>query len=62
MLVVDGQFVFFIDVPIQDRAQQLQIFEIFDLPVQQGKVSAQYKIENKYIGVTYGEMIAVMIT
>ena len=62
MLVADEIFLLFIDFPIQDRAKELQIYEIFNLPVPHGDVSAQYKINNKYIGVTYDEMQAAMIT
>ena len=32
ILVAAGQFLLLTDVPIQDRAQQLQIYEIFNLP------------------------------
>ena len=60
MLVGDGQFLFLLDVPIWDRAQQLQVYEIFNIPVQHGNLSAQYKINNKYIGVTYDETQAVI--
>ena len=62
MLVADGQFLLLIDLPMQDRAQKLQIYEIFNLQVPHADVSAQYKIKNKYIGVTYDETQAVMIT
>ena len=62
MLVADGQFLLLIDVPIQDRAQQLQIYEIFNLPFQHGDVSAQNKISNIYIGIKYDKTQAVMIT
>ena len=55
-------FLLLIDVPIQDRAQQLQIYDIFNLPVPHGDVSGQYKFGNKYIGVTNNEIQAVMIT
>ena len=47
MLVANGQFLLLIDVPLQDRAQQIQIHKIFNLPVPYGGVSAQYKIDNK---------------
>ena len=36
VLVADGQFSLFIDVPIQDRAEHHQIYEIFNLPVPHG--------------------------
>ena len=62
VLVADGQFLLLIDVPIHDRAQQPEIYEIFNLPVPHGNVSAKYKINDKYIGITYDEMQAVMIT
>ena len=62
VLVADGHFLLLIDVPIQDRAQQIQIHEIFNLQVPHGNVSAQYKIDNKYVAVTYDETLAVMIT
>ena len=50
------------DVPIQDRPQQLHIYIISNLPVPHGDVSARYEINNKYIGITYDETQAVMIT
>ena len=50
-----------IDVPIQNRGQQLQIYEVFNLPVLHGYLSAQYIINHKYIGVTYDETKAVAI-
>ena len=56
VLIAEGQFLLLIDVPIQNRAQQLQMYEIFNLPV-----SAQYKINHMYIGVTYDETKAVAI-
>ena len=44
-----------------NRAQQLQICEIFNLIVPHSDISAQYKISYKYIGATYDEMKAVVI-
>ena len=38
ILIADGQFLLLIDVPVQDRAQQLQIYEVFNLPVLHGDV------------------------
>ena len=62
MLVADGQYLLLTDVLLQDRAQQYQVYEIFNLPVSHGYVLAQYKINNKYIGDTYDETQAVVIT
>ena len=62
MLVADRQFLLPNDVPIQDRTQQVQICEIFSLPVAHGAMSAKYKISDKYIGITYYKTQAVVIT
>ena len=52
MLVEENQFLLLIDVPIQDRAQQIQIYKIINLPVPVG---------NKYLGVTYDRTKAMDI-
>ena len=62
MLVAEELFLLLTDVPIQDRAQQLQIYEIFNLPVPHGVVSATYEISDKYMGITYDKTQAVVIT
>ena len=46
-VLVAEQFLLLIDVPIQDRTQQLQIYESFKLPVPHGNMSARYKINEK---------------
>ena len=53
MLVEESQFLLLIDVPIQDRAQQIQIYKIINLPVPVGNYSMRYTMDNKYLGVTY---------
>ena len=45
VLIADRQFLLLIDVPIQNRAQQLQIYDIFSLPVPHSNLSAQYEIK-----------------
>ena len=60
MLVVGEQFLLLIDVSIQDRAQQLQIYEIFNLQVSHTDMSARCKINGKYIGITYDKTEAVL--
>ena len=62
VLIADRQFLLLIDVPIQNRTQQLQIYEVFSLPVPHSNLSAEYKVNYKYIGVTYDETKAVAIT
>ena len=53
VLVEENQFLLLIDVPIQDRAQQIQIYKIINLPVPVGNYSMRYTMDNKYLGVTY---------
>ena len=62
VLVAEEQFFLLIDVPTQDRAQQLQIYEIVIPPVPHVDISARYKISDKYIGITFEETQAVVIT
>ena len=61
VLIAEGQFLLLIIVLIQNRAQQLQIYEVCNLPVLHSNISAQYKINHRYIGVTYDETKAVAI-
>ena len=62
VLITEGQFLLLINVPIQNRAQQLQIYEFFNLPFQHSDLSSQYKINHEYIGVTNDETKAAAIT
>ena len=61
ILIAEGQFLLLINVPIQSRAQQLQIYKLLNLPVPHSNLSAQYKMNHRYIGVTYDETKAVAI-
>ena len=61
ILVEENQFLLLIDVPIQDRAQQIQIYQIINLPVPVGNYSMKYTIETKYLGVTYDRTKAMDI-
>ena len=56
-----GQFLLLINVPIQNRAQQVQIYEVINLQVLHSNLSAQCKINHSYIGVTYDETKTVAI-
>ena len=62
VLIADGQFLLLINMLIQNRAQQLQIYDIFILPVPNSNLSPEYKVNYKYIGVTYDETEAAAIT
>ena len=49
VLVEENQFLLLIDFPIQDRAQQIQIYQIINLPVPVGNYSMRYTTETKYL-------------
>ena len=61
VLVEENQFLLLIDVPIQDRAQQIQIYKIINLPVPVGNYSMRYTMDSKYLGVTYDRTKAMDI-
>ena len=61
VLVEENQFLLLIDVPIQDRAQQIQIYQIINLPVPVGNYLMRYTMDNKYLGVTYNRTKAMDI-
>ena len=44
VLIGDRHFLLLIAVLIQNKAQQLQIYEIFSLPIPHSNLSAQYKL------------------
>ena len=61
VLVEENQFLLLIDVPIQDRAQQIQIYQIINLPVPVGNYLMRYTMDTKYLGVTYNRTKAMDI-
>ena len=62
ILIADEQFLLLIDVPIQDHAQQHEIYEIFNLFIPHKNFSACYNIDSKYLGITYDETKSVEIS
>ena len=52
VLIEDKQFLLLIDIPIQDRAQQITIHQVFTLDILHGNYSACYDINTQYFGVT----------
>ena len=48
VLIADGQFLPLIDVPIQDHAQNMEVYEVFNLDIPHGNLSAHYATQNKY--------------
>ena len=62
MLIADEQFLLLIDVPIQDHAQQIEIFEVFTLDIPHGNYSLCYDIGDKCLGITLDETSAIEIS
>ena len=62
ILVAEEQFLLLIDVPIQDQAQQLKIYQVFNLLIPKGNLSAQYDIDTKYLEILYDEIKAIEIS
>ena len=50
--MADEQFLLLIDVPIQDHAQQLKIYQVFNVVIPHRNVSACCNINTKYLGIT----------
>ena len=52
VLIENKQFLLLIDIPIQDRAHQIMIHQVFSLDIPHGNYSAHYDINTRYFGVT----------
>ena len=52
ILIENKQFLLLIDIPIQDRAHQISIQQVFTLDIPHGNYSAHYDINTRYFGVT----------
>ena len=52
VLIENKQFLLLIDIPIQDRACQITIHQVFSLDIPHGNYSACYEVNTKYFGVT----------
>ena len=62
ILVAGEQFLLLIDIPIQNHAQQLMIYHVFNLLILWGNLSVQYNIDIKYLGISYNEIKAIEIS
>ena len=52
VLIKNKQFLLLIDIPIQDKACQITIHQVFTLDLPHGNYSAHYDINTQYFGVT----------
>ena len=62
VLIAAKQFLLLIDVPIQDRSQQVNIFQVFTLSIPHGNFSAAYDINTQYLGVTSDVTMAMSLS
>ena len=62
ILIENKQFLLLIDIPIQDRLRQITIHQILTLDIPQGKYSACYDVNTKYLGITKDATMAVELS
>ena len=62
VLIANKQFLLLIIVPIQDRSQQLSIYQIFTLDIPHRNFIACYDINTQYLSITQDETMAVEIS
>ena len=62
ILIENKQFLLLIDIPIQDRSQQITIHRILTLDIPHGNYSAHYDLHTKYFGVTKDATMAVELS
>ena len=61
-MIADEQFLLLINIPIQDCVQQLEIYQVFNLVIPHGNISAHYDINTKYLSISYDETKVVEIS
>ena len=52
ILIKNKQFLLLVNIPIQDRAHQITIHQVFTLDISHGNYSAHYDVNTRYFGVT----------
>ena len=62
VLIENKQFLLLIDVPIQDRAHQITVHQVFTLDIPHGNYSACYVTNTKYCGVTKDATMGVKLS
>ena len=59
ILIANKQFLLLTDVPIQDRSQQITIYEVFTFHIPHGNFTAHYDVTTKYPGIIKDETMTV---
>ena len=62
VLIANKQFLLLINVPIQDKSQQITIYEIITSDIPHGNCTAHYDITIKYLGITKDGTMAVELS
>ena len=62
VLIENKQFLLLIDIPIQDRARQINIHQVFTLDNPHGNYSTRYDINTQYFGVTKDATMGVELS
>ena len=62
VLIENKQFLLLIDIPIQDRACQITVHQVFTLDIPHGNYSACYDINTRYFGVTKDATMGVELS
>ena len=62
ILIENKQFLLLIDIPIQDRACQITVHQVFTVDTPYGNYSACYDINTRYLGVTKDATMGVELS
>ena len=62
ILIENKQFLLLIDIPIQDRAHQITVHQVFTLDIPYGNYSACYDMNTRYFGVTKDATMGVELS
>ena len=62
VLIENKQFLLLIDIPIQDRACQITVHQVFTLDIPHGNYSACYDMNTQYLGVTKDATMGVELS
>ena len=62
ILIEYKQFLLLIDIPIQDRAHQITVHQVFTLDIPCGNYSAHYNMNTRYFGVTKDATMGVELS
>ena len=62
VLIENKQFLLLIDVPIQDRACQITVHQVFNLDIPHRNYSAHYDMNTRYFGVTKDATMGVELS